>query len=69
MSNSFFAGEVISDSSLVQTILDALLDSYQTFASTWRLMTQGNPAVSSLMHYAHCYCMSLFLEKTGLNSV
>ncbi|MCO5563014.1 hypothetical protein L7F22_016650 [Adiantum nelumboides] len=30
-----FAGEVISDSSLMQTILDALLDSYQTFASTW----------------------------------
>ncbi|MCO5579522.1 hypothetical protein L7F22_033377 [Adiantum nelumboides] len=28
-------GEVISDSSLVQTVLDALPDSYQTFASTW----------------------------------
>ncbi|MCO5551592.1 hypothetical protein L7F22_005097 [Adiantum nelumboides] len=27
-----FAGEVISDSSLVQTVLDALPDSYQTFA-------------------------------------
>ncbi|RXY03858.1 hypothetical protein DD576_29290 [Klebsiella pneumoniae] len=39
------AGEVISYSSLVQTVLDALPDSYQTFASTWRLMTQGNPEV------------------------
>ncbi|MCO5603813.1 hypothetical protein L7F22_057966 [Adiantum nelumboides] len=29
------AGEIISDSSLVQTVLDALPDSYQTFASTW----------------------------------
>ncbi|MCO5607476.1 hypothetical protein L7F22_061672 [Adiantum nelumboides] len=40
-----FAGEIISDSSLVQTILDALPDSYQTFASTWRLMNQRNPEV------------------------
>ncbi|MCO5560879.1 hypothetical protein L7F22_014499 [Adiantum nelumboides] len=37
--------EVISDSSLVHTVLDALLDSYQTFASTWRLMNQRNPKV------------------------
>ncbi|MCO5606040.1 hypothetical protein L7F22_060227 [Adiantum nelumboides] len=29
-----FEGEVISDSSLVQTILDALPNSYQTFANT-----------------------------------
>ncbi|MCO5576757.1 hypothetical protein L7F22_030576 [Adiantum nelumboides] len=36
------AGEIISNSSLVQTVLDALLDSYQTFASTWRLMNQRN---------------------------
>ncbi|MCO5601338.1 hypothetical protein L7F22_055458 [Adiantum nelumboides] len=36
------AGEIISDSSLVQTTLDALPDSYQTFASTWRLMNQRN---------------------------
>ncbi|MCO5558080.1 hypothetical protein L7F22_011656 [Adiantum nelumboides] len=40
-----FAGEIISDSSLVQTVLDALPDSYQTFASTWRLMNQRNPDV------------------------
>ncbi|MCO5597399.1 hypothetical protein L7F22_051475 [Adiantum nelumboides] len=39
------AGEIISDSSLVQTVLDALPDSYQTFASTWRLMNQRNPEV------------------------
>ncbi|MCO5603069.1 hypothetical protein L7F22_057213 [Adiantum nelumboides] len=39
------AGEIISDSSLVQTVLDALPDSYQTFTSTWRLMTQRNPDV------------------------
>ncbi|MCO5585732.1 hypothetical protein L7F22_039668 [Adiantum nelumboides] len=40
-----FASEVISDSSLVQTVFYALLDSYQTFASTWRLMNQINPEV------------------------
>ncbi|MCO5570746.1 hypothetical protein L7F22_024474 [Adiantum nelumboides] len=38
-----FAGEIISDSSLVQIVLDALPDSSQTFASTWRLMNQRNP--------------------------
>ncbi|MCO5605534.1 hypothetical protein L7F22_059717 [Adiantum nelumboides] len=40
-----FAGEVVSDSSLVQTVLDALPDSYQTFAITWRFMNQRNPEV------------------------
>ncbi|MCO5582506.1 hypothetical protein L7F22_036403 [Adiantum nelumboides] len=40
-----FVGEVISDSSLVQTVLDALPDSYLTFDSTWRLMNQRNPEV------------------------
>ncbi|MCO5552410.1 hypothetical protein L7F22_005921 [Adiantum nelumboides] len=39
------ASEIISDSSLVQSVLDALPDSYQTFASTWRLMNQRNPEV------------------------
>ncbi|MCO5600505.1 hypothetical protein L7F22_054618 [Adiantum nelumboides] len=38
-------GEIISDSSLVQTVLDALPNSYQTFASTWQLMNQRNPEV------------------------
>ncbi|MCO5555974.1 hypothetical protein L7F22_009518 [Adiantum nelumboides] len=38
-------GEIILDSSLVQTVLDALPDSYQTFASTWQLMNQRNPEV------------------------
>ncbi|MCO5592520.1 hypothetical protein L7F22_046523 [Adiantum nelumboides] len=33
-------GEVIPDHSLVQTVLDALPESYQTFASTWRLVTE-----------------------------
>ncbi|MCO5573781.1 hypothetical protein L7F22_027555 [Adiantum nelumboides] len=37
------AREVISDNSHVQTIIDALRDLYQTFVSTWRFMTQGNP--------------------------
>ena len=36
-------GEVISDGSLIQTILDGLRDSYQPFASTFRLITKGNP--------------------------
>ncbi|MCO5611356.1 hypothetical protein L7F22_065609 [Adiantum nelumboides] len=40
-----FVGEVISDSFLVQIVLDALPDSYQTFASTWSLITQENPKV------------------------
>ncbi|MCO5566944.1 hypothetical protein L7F22_020627 [Adiantum nelumboides] len=35
-----FACEVISNNSLVQIVHDALPDSYQTFASTWRLMNQ-----------------------------
>ncbi|MCO5550311.1 hypothetical protein L7F22_003794 [Adiantum nelumboides] len=35
-------GEDISDSSLVQTVLDALPDSYHTFASSGRLMNQRN---------------------------
>ncbi|MCO5581357.1 hypothetical protein L7F22_035239 [Adiantum nelumboides] len=37
--------EIISDSPLVQTVLDTLPDSYHTFASTWRLMNQRNPDV------------------------
>ena len=36
-------GEVISDGSLVRTVLDGLPDSYQPFASTFRLITKGNP--------------------------
>ena len=31
-------GKVIPDNTLVQILLDALLDSYQTFASNWRLI-------------------------------
>lgn len=37
------AGEIIPDHSLVQTVLDALPESYQTFASTWRLITEDRP--------------------------
>ena len=37
------ADEVLSDSSLVQTVLNGLLDSYQSFASTLCLMMKGNP--------------------------
>ena len=35
--------EIIPDSSLVQTVLDGLPDSYQSFASTLRLLMKGNP--------------------------
>ena len=35
--------EIISDGSLVQTVLNGLPDSYQSFASTFRLVTKGNP--------------------------
>ena len=39
-----FSSEIIPDHSLVQTILDALPESYQTFASTWRLViTEDRP--------------------------
>ena len=37
------ADEIVPDSSLVQTILNGLPDSYQSFASTLRLMMKGNP--------------------------
>ena len=37
------ADEVLSDSSLVQTVLNGLPDSYQSFASTLCLMMKGNP--------------------------
>ena len=37
------AGEIIPDHSLMQTVLDALPESYQTFASTWRLVTEDRP--------------------------
>ena len=37
------ADEVLSDSSLVHTVLNGLPDSYQSFASTLRLMMKGNP--------------------------
>ncbi|MCO5594526.1 hypothetical protein L7F22_048558 [Adiantum nelumboides] len=63
-----FAGEVISDNSLVQTVLDALPDSYQTFASTWKLKNQRNPAVVKFDE-AHCYCKRPFPKKKGLDSV
>lgn len=39
------AGEIIPDHSLVQTVLDALPESYQTFASTWRLITEDRTDV------------------------
>ena len=38
-----YAHEVLSDSSLAQTVLNGLPDSYQSFASTLRLMMKGNP--------------------------
>ena len=37
------ADEMIADSSLVQTVLDGLSNSYQSFAFTIRLMMKGNP--------------------------
>ena len=37
------ADEMIPDSSLVQTVLNGLPCSYQSFASTLRLMMKGNP--------------------------
>ncbi|MCO5586536.1 hypothetical protein L7F22_040477 [Adiantum nelumboides] len=58
-----FVDEVILDSFLLQTVLDALPNSYQTFASTWQLMNQRNLEVSSLMEYAHCCCKMPFLVR------
>ena len=37
------ADEILPDSTLVQTVLNGLPDSYQSFASTLRLMMKGNP--------------------------
>ena len=37
------ANELLQDSTLVQSVLNGLLDSYQSFASTLRLMMKGNP--------------------------
>ena len=37
------ADEILPDSSLVQTLLNGLPDSYQSFASTLRLMMKGDP--------------------------
>ena len=36
-------GEELPDSSFVNIVLDGLPDSYQSFSSTFKLMTQGNP--------------------------
>ncbi|MCO5588531.1 hypothetical protein L7F22_042488 [Adiantum nelumboides] len=44
-----FAREVIPYHSLVQIVLDALPESYQTFASTWRLVTEDIP--DAVRHY------------------
>ncbi|MCO5547922.1 hypothetical protein L7F22_001377 [Adiantum nelumboides] len=38
-------GEVILDHSLVRIVLDALPKSYETFASTWRFVTEYRPHV------------------------
>ncbi|MCO5613500.1 hypothetical protein L7F22_067777 [Adiantum nelumboides] len=62
-------GEVISDSSLVQTVLDALLDSYQTFASTWRLMNQRNPEVVKFDKVCTLLLQEALSRKTGLDNV
>ena len=35
--------EIIPDSSLVQTVLDGLPDSYNSFACNIRVMMKGNP--------------------------
>ena len=37
------ADEILPDNSLVQTVLNGLLDLYQSFASTLRLMMKGDP--------------------------
>ncbi|MCO5584644.1 hypothetical protein L7F22_038575 [Adiantum nelumboides] len=63
-------GEVILDSSLVQLVLDALPDSYQTFASTWRLRNQRNPEVVKFDEVCTMLLQeALSKKKTGLDSV
>ncbi|MCO5591423.1 hypothetical protein L7F22_045406 [Adiantum nelumboides] len=64
-----FAGEIISDSSLVQIVLDALPDSYQTFASTWRLMNQRNPEVVKFDEVYTLLLQEALSKKIGLDSV
>ena len=35
--------KIVFDSSIVHNVLNGLLDSYQSFASTFCLITKGNP--------------------------
>ncbi|MCO5553887.1 hypothetical protein L7F22_007413 [Adiantum nelumboides] len=62
-------GEVILDSFLVHTVLDALPDSYQTFASIWRLMNQRNPEVVKLDEVCTLLLQEALSRKIGLDSV
>ncbi|MCO5564157.1 hypothetical protein L7F22_017813 [Adiantum nelumboides] len=62
-------GEVISYSSLVHTIFDALPDSYQTFASTWRLVNQRNPEVIKFDKVCTLLLQEALSKKKGLDTV
>ncbi|MCO5580068.1 hypothetical protein L7F22_033934 [Adiantum nelumboides] len=59
------AGEIVSDKSLVQTVLDALPDSYQTFASTWQLMNQRNLDVVRFDEVCTLLLQEALSKKTG----
>ena len=62
-------GEELLDSSLVNTALDGLPNSYQYFSSTFRLMTQGNPNAIKLDALVTIYsCRKISLGKTMLKS-
>ncbi|MCO5604348.1 hypothetical protein L7F22_058513 [Adiantum nelumboides] len=63
------ASGVISDSSLVQTVLDALPDSYETFASTWRFMNQRNPEVVKFDEVCTMLLQEALSKKTRLDSM
>ena len=52
------ADEVLQDSTLVQSVLNGLPDSYQSFASTLRLMMKGNPNALSFEEL-----VSVFLQE------
>ena len=60
--------EILIDSSLVQTILNGLPDSYQSFASTLCLMMKGNPNALSFEELVFVCCKKTSLGKIETNS-
>ena len=63
------ADEVLSDSSLVQTVLNGLLDSYQSFASTLCLMMKGNPNALSFEELVSILLLQEDQSRQNMNTM